>query len=454
MESTKALREQRGKLIAEARQILDKASAEKRELDAAEQERFDKAHVDERALKAKIDRLESQEQAEADLKATITGKPGTEPVNGKTDREKEADAEAAKAPTAEDEALAFQGWLRRQTGREVTDEQRTAIKKCGVNPKSSEYGLGLGRDYRKVRQQARMAAAMTGANEARALSAQLQTGGEYTIPEGFVNNLEMALLAYADVRAVADVMRTESGQDLPWPTVNDTTQKATFIAENTTVSEKDITFGQIIFHAYKSTSGVVLIPAELLEDSAFNLGNFVGEAFGIRFGRLQADAFTTGTGASTPTGIVTASTLGVTFASDTAIQADELYTLKHSVDPAYRKGAGWMFHDQTLLFIKKLKDGLGRYLWQASLANGAPDTLDGDPITINQSMAQIGTTLFKTVLYGQFKKYKVREVNQMRVRRLEERYADSDQIGMIGFLRFDGNLLDAGTHPVKYGQHP
>ena len=34
--------------------------------------------------------------------------------------------------------------------------------------------------------------------------------------------------------------------------------------------------------------------------------------------------------------------------------------------------------------------------------------------------------------------------------RLVERYADYNQIAFVAFQRWDGALIDAGTHPVKY----
>ena len=39
------------------------------------------------------------------------------------------------------------------------------------------------------------------------------------------------------------------------------------------------------------------------------------------------------------------------------------------------------------------------------------------------------------------------------VLRLVERYADYLQVGYIGFLRADGNLVDAGTHPIAAFQN-
>ena len=59
----------------------------------------------------------------------------------------------------------------------------------------------------------------------------------------------------------------------------------------------------------------------------------------------------------------------------------------------------------------------------------------------------------KTILTGALDKYKIREVGTMRLRRLEERYAELDQIAYIGFMEWDGNMLDAGTHPIKFLQH-
>jgi HK97 family phage major capsid protein len=53
------------------------------------------------------------------------------------------------------------------------------------------------------------------------------------------------------------------------------------------------------------------------------------------------------------------------------------------------------------------------------------------------------------MLFGNLKKYKVRQVREIRMYRLQERYRDNDQDGFVAFGRQDGNLLDAGTAPVK-----
>ncbi len=457
--TAKALREKRAPLAAEIRRQADLVNAENRDFKAEERAAWEKVNKDYDDLTRQIQIAERADTVTQDQDRRATDPVGREDSDRRKRRKKGGGGDGATV-TEEHRALALQAWVRTQEGLGLKARHVEACRLVGLNPRKRDLPIRLDNDYDQVRDRCWTAAAMRAARalgrEQRTLSAQIPGSGAYTIPTGFVNNLETALLAYAQLRGVCDVMRTEGGEDLPWPSANDTSNKGALLAENTAAATNvDPTFAQsVVLHAYKYTSRIVLVPAELMEDSAFNLANWLGDVLGIRRGRIEADHFTTGTGSSQPTGIVTAATLGITAASSTAIAADELYALKHSVDPAYRTGASWMFHDQVLLYIKKLKDGIGRYLWQSSLALGAPDTLDGDPITINQSMASSVATTNKTVLYGQMKKYKIRDVSTVRMRRLMERYADADQEGFVLFWRTDGNLLDAGTHPVKYLKQP
>jgi HK97 family phage major capsid protein len=64
-------------------------------------------------------------------------------------------------------------------------------------------------------------------------------------------------------------------------------------------------------------------------------------------------------------------------------------------------------------------------------------------------MAVMATSA-KSILFGDFSKYWIRRVAGVQVLRLTERYADFNQTAFIGFQRWDGNLIDAGTHPLKY----
>ena len=190
---------------------------------------------------------------------------------------------------------------------------------------------------------------------------------------------------------------------------------------------------------------------EITQDSAFDLGALAGDWLGERIGRIQNDHFTTGAGSTLPKGLTVAGVVGKTATATNTFTSDEVIDLIHSVDPAYREGASFMFHDTTLALIRKLKESTtNAYIWQPGLQLGVPNMLLGYPYTVNQSMSAALTTGQKLVLFGRMSKYIIRDVSTIRLVRLDERYADTDQIAFIAFLRSDGNLLDAGTRPVKW----
>ena len=66
---------------------------------------------------------------------------------------------------------------------------------------------------------------------------------------------------------------------------------------------------------------------------------------------------------------------------------------------------------------------------------------------INDDMAGIGAGN-ASVLFGDLSKYKIRMVKSFRIIRLNELLAEYLSVGLFGFARLDGTLLDAGTHPV------
>jgi HK97 family phage major capsid protein len=110
-----------------------------------------------------------------------------------------------------------------------------------------------------------------------------------------------------------------------------------------------------------------------------------------------------------------------------------------------------MMHDTLLRDLKGVIDGNGRPIFRSAIdAVGGIDNIMGYPIHINQDMPDSGTSTNKALLFGNFKKYITRIVRPMVMLRLVERYADAHQVGFLAFERLDGDLLDAGTNPLKY----
>jgi HK97 family phage major capsid protein len=295
----------------------------------------------------------------------------------------------------------------------------------------------------------------------------------FFVPVGFVHAIETALKYYGPMNDgnIVTILPTDTGAPLPFPTSNDVTVEGELVSENAQVTGQDVSIGQIMFGSFKGSTKLVKISLELLEDSAFDLQAFLTRTFAERQGRLINRLCTVGSGSNEPNGVVTAAVAGNlkvmavgagtndgTSGANT-IGSDDLTALEHKVDVLYRPGARYMMHDSTLRSIKQIKDKYGRPLWQPGVAEKAPDTINGYEYAINNSMdslqssASSPTVTKNTVLFGALQKYVVRRVKSLSVLRLSERYADFGQVGFLGFFRFDGNLLDAGSHPIAVLQN-
>jgi HK97 family phage major capsid protein len=441
----KGLREERSKLVKNSRALLEKAETEKRSFDAAEEAQWTAMNVEITNLGKRIERfaqLEEQEKAMATIVDHGLGLGGSV-----------IDANASiggdQPGMKQDEAwnTVINAWCRAEkdvrTPKSVRNQVREAAKQTRFNVQNRRMRVPLDRNFMNLRRLILKNAGM---------SVGTLAAGGYTIPQGFVAALETALLYFGPMLQVADVLRTDTGNPLPWPTYNDTGNTGVLLSEQTTVGASvAATYAAITFNAFKFSSQLIQISEELINDSAFDLATEVGSQCGMRLGRVGNTYLTIGTGTGQPQGIVTGATLGKTCASAIAITFDEVIDLEHAVGLAYRPRMSYMTLDSTVNALRKLKDTQGRYLWQQFANSGQPDLLNNRPLYINQDMAPIATTN-KTILAGDFSKFKIRMVGEVRARRLSERYADTDQEAFISFMRMDSKVLDAGTHPIVYLQ--
>lgn len=278
--------------------------------------------------------------------------------------------------------------------------------------------------------------------------------GGYTVAPGFMRDLLVAQKAFGGMRAAARIITTDTGVDMAWPTMDDTANVATIVAENTAgAAGTDLAFGSKTLKAYMYRSGYLVISLELLQDSAFDFDTLIRDALAIRFARGQNAHFTTGNGTSQPEGVVTAATVGKTGTTGqtTSVTTDDLIDLEHSIDPAYRAGAAWMMNDGTFKAIKKLKDSQGRPLFLPGFTVGASDTILGYPVVINQDMPAMAANA-KSIAFGNFQNYVIRDVMGLRITRLNERFAENGQVGFVAFQRTDGRLVSAAA-PIKLYQN-
>lgn len=290
------------------------------------------------------------------------------------------------------------------------------------------------------------------------MSTTTDSEGGYTVPTTVAGTILDALKAYGGMRSVADIIRTSAGEAMNFPTSDGTSEEGEIIGENTTATDLDASFGTKSLPVYKYSSKVITVPWELLQDSSADIEGFVRNRLQQRLGRITNKHFTIGTGTSQPWGVIPAASIGKTGAvsATAAITYDDLIDLEHSVDPAYRPNAKYMFHDDMLKLIRKLKDSSGRPIfvpgYEQGNPGGAPDRILNREIVINQAVAAPAAAAV-SIAFGDFSYYKIRDVMQVTLFRFtDSAYTKKGQVGFLAWMRSGGNLVDVGG-AVKTFKH-
>ena len=276
--------------------------------------------------------------------------------------------------------------------------------------------------------------------------------GGYTVAQEWATNVLEALKAFGGMRRVSTIITTSGIGQLNYPTSDGTSETGEIVAENASAAAADPTFGTVALNVYKYSSKIVACPFELLQDSNVDIEAFIRARLVTRLGRIENTHFTVGTGVSQPNGVVTAAQIGLTLATGntTTLSYDNLVDLEHSVDPAYREQGTprFMMNDSTLKYVRKLKDGQSRPIfvpgYEQGVPGGAPTTLLGRELVINQDMASLGASN-KPVAFGDFAYYVIRDVMAMQMFRFtDSAYISKGQIGFLAWMRTGGNLIDIG----------
>jgi len=419
MEMAKEKRVERKKIVDAMNAIIMKS-----EVTAEDLAQHTKLDGEQKVLGETIARLEAQDTLNND-------------INGRREYKAVATGRSVDEVTAEEveHKKAFRNYLVRGMNNISDDDRRIVM---GMQKPFSESDKS---------QLVAMNAAQSGVD---------LTGGAILVPTTMATQIESAQKAYGGMidPGVCYQFNTDMGNELVLPTDDDTSNEGEMLGENKVTGEQGVAFGGVTVRGYIFSSKIIKVPVALLQDSAFDLETFLAGKIGVRLARAKNRKFTTGTGASQPMGVYTIAPVGkVAAAGQTAsIVWTDFQDLKHSVDPAYRTNGRYMFHDTTLLAAKKLVDGVGRPLWQSGVALKEPDTLDGEKFTINQH-APVMAASANSMAYGDFSKYYIRNVGGTLIMRLSERYADQFQVAFLAFQRADGQLVDAGTHPIKLYQN-
>ena len=283
------------------------------------------------------------------------------------------------------------------------------------------------------------------------LSTTTPSQGGYTVSTNVYRELAVLQKRYSAVRDSAQVVEVSTGGPLTWA-ASDSNESGELLAENITATGADPAFSGADLKSYRFSSKIIVIPFELLQDSAIDLGREILNRLAIRLGRAQNPYFTTGNGTAQPFGFATQATVGKTGTAGqtTSVIFVDLVDLIGSVDPAYRKSPAccFMMNDTTLRAVRKLADTTNARPIFLPDAIG-PERLLGFPISVNNDMASMGVSA-RSIAFGSFfDGFKIVDViGGITMYKLEDSaYSQKGQAAFLAFQRSGGNLVD--TTAVK-----
>lgn len=198
------------------------------------------------------------------------------------------------------------------------------------------------------------------------------------------------------------------------------------------------------------------ITQKLLDDSEIDLAAWLVEKCAQRFARKEGAAFVAGDGQLKPRGILTYPTAATAdasrpwgtiehvntgasgaFGSSTAA-TDSLIDLTYRLKVAFRPNARWLMNRTTAGVVRKLKDGDGNYIWQASAALGEPDRLLGFPVELDEEMPAIASNSL-SIAFGDFREgYTI--VDRHGLRLLRDPFTDKPNVRFYTYKRLGGDV--------------
>lgn len=380
------LKEKRAKAWKAAKDFLDSKQGENGLMSAEDAATYDKMEAEVVDLGKEIDRLERQAVIDAEL-AKATSTPITNQPNAMMSGET-------------------------KTGR-ATEEYKKAFWNSMRNRNSYEIQ--------------------------NALSIGTDSEGGYLVPDEYERQLVEALEDEVFFRSLATVIKTSSGdRKIPIVTAKG---EAAWIDEGGQFPESDDSFGQTSIGAFKLAT-MIKVSDELLNDSVFNVEQYISKEFGRRIGTKEEEAFFVGDGKGKPVGIfdkTAGAKTGVT-AATTNITFDDVMDLYYSLRAPYRNKATWILNDSTVKAIRKLKDGNGNYIWQPSVREGEPDKILNRPYRTSIYVPELAAGN-RVMAFGDYSYYWIADRQGRSFKRLNELFATTGQVGFLASERVDGKLI-------------
>lgn len=268
---------------------------------------------------------------------------------------------------------------------------------------------------------------------------------------GFFPELQRVLQQFGGVRNTrARIFQTGHGRAFNLPGLDDVANQASQVSEGSTIgATTSLGFSDVQFDAFTFQAGPLTVTHEQLMDSELDIGEIVFDSLGERIARaIENDyAASTATSSTAINGVVTISTGAVSIAAGSSnLSFQNIRDLMFSVDPSYRQDGEWGVSDSALQALADIEDADGRPILQPDVREDLAGRLYGFPVHVIQGLGSIDSSSQFPIVFGDWRRgYGIRDVTEVRMQRLEERYAENRRVGFLSWFRTDGRPLFSST---------
>lgn len=298
--------------------------------------------------------------------------------------------------------------------------------------------------------------------ERKALSEGSDTAGGFLVPEEMINRIIQkqptptrvaGLVSSVNISRDSVVMpKVAYATDDIYTTGIRVTWTGEVPSSSTVHRVTEPVFGQTRIPVFTAMMSLPLTN-DLVEDSIFPLVSWASGKFGETNDLVRDNMILNGTGLGQPAGILLnpggTDQPGVVASGDAnTLLADGLISIAYAVPEQYEENLKFVFNKtSTGKTIAGLKDAENRYLWGMGLQDSglmAPAirrNLLGYPTVFSGFMPNVGTNKYP-IIFGDLGGYMLVNRVGFSVQVLRELYAETNQIVLLGRVRFGGATIE------------
>ena len=256
------------------------------------------------------------------------------------------------------------------------------------------------------------------AEHVKTLQANTDSDGGYLIPNQQANQIIQKLIELSPVRELATVGTLSTGSTMDFPAEGSQEFEVVWEGETQNGGETDAASLAMISITARNMAARPRATRNMLDDSAFNIEAWLTARVSTMLAKGEGTAFLTGNGTTRPQGILVApGVASVASGATNVITADSIKALFYALPAFYARNATWLMHRGTVLAIRLLKDGDGRYIWQPGTTMGEPPSIEGQPYREAVDMPTVATGAYPIVI-GDFRAgYQILDRQGIRVER-------------------------------------